>query len=66
MENHAIQMGNVQVEFEALYGTMIKKNKLNQKDAISELLRISTRKGLNYKAFSYVESYILRKYFDEK
>ena len=63
MENHAIQIGNAQVEFEMLYGPMIKSGKLNQKDAISELLRISTRKNLPFKAYDYVESYILRKYF---
>jgi len=66
MINHAIQMGNAQLEFEALHGPLIESGEMTQREAISELLRISARKELPFKCFDYLESFILNKYFSKE
>ena len=66
MSNHAIQLGNAQVEFEALHGPLIESGKMTQREAISELLRSSARKDLPFKCYDYLESFILNKYFSRE
>jgi len=55
----AIQLGRIQVEFEALYGSKEMKRRLTTKERTSELLRICNREQLSFKCFEYLEKKLI-------
>jgi len=55
LNESAITLGKIQVEFECLYGTKEMLKRLTQQERICELLRICHREGISFKAFEYLE-----------
>jgi hypothetical protein len=51
----AIQLGRIQVEFGALFGSKEMKRRLTTKERTSELLRICHREELSYTCFEFLE-----------
>ena len=55
LNESAITLGKIQVEFECLYGTKEMLKRLTQQERICELLRICRREEVSFKAFEYLE-----------
>lgn len=55
MNESAIKLGRIQVEFDCLYGTREMLRRLTQKDRTSELLRICNRENVSFEGLEYLE-----------
>ncbi len=55
LNQDAITLGRIQVEFDCLYGTKEMKARLSTKERTSELLRICNREGVTFTGFEYLE-----------
>ena len=55
MNESAITLGRIQVQFDCLYNTKEARRRLTKKDRVSELLKICSNNDVSFKGFEYLE-----------